>query len=79
MDSRGCLGVLWDHKHGTFDKLYHTSQKFHFKSKKEAIENLWENGQKYYFQPQNCHFFILRRYLELKGDKNEIQFFTGDF
>ena len=40
MDSRSCLGVLWDHKYGTFDKLYHTSQKFHFKSKKEAIENL---------------------------------------
>ena len=79
MDSRGCLGVLWNHNHGTFDKLYHTSQKFHFKSKKEAIENLWENGQKYYFQPQNCHFFILRRYLELKGDINEIQFFPGDF
>ena len=79
MDSRGCLGVLLDHRHGTFDKLYHTSQKFHFKSKKEAIENLLENGQKYYFQPQNCHFFILRRYLELKGDKNEIQFFPGDF
>ena len=79
MDSRVCIGVLWDHKNGTFDKLYHTSQKFHFKSKKEAIENLWENGQKYYFQPQNCHFFILRRYLELKGDKNEIKFFPGDF
>ena len=79
MDSRGCLGVLWDHKYGTFDKLYHTSQKFHFKSKKEAIENLWENGQKYYFQPQKCHFFILRRYLKQKGDKNEIQFFPGDF
>ena len=79
MDSRGCLGAFLDHKHGTFDKLYHISQKFHFKSKKEAIENLWENGQKYYFQPQNCHFFILRCYLELKGDKNEIQFFLGDF
>ena len=79
MDSRGCLGVLWDHKHGTFDKLYHTSQNFHFKSKKEVIENLWENGQKYYFQPQNCYLFILRHYLELKGDKNEIQFFPGDF
>ena len=70
MDSRGCLGVLWDHKHGTFDKLYHTSQKFHFKSKKEAIENLWENGQKYYFQPPNCHFFYSEALFRIKGDKN---------
>ena len=68
----GCLGFFWGHMNGTFDKLYCSSHKFHFKTQKETIENLWENGQKYYFQPQNCHFFILRHYLELKGDKNEI-------
>ena len=31
------------------------------------------------FNPKIAIFFILRRYLELKGDKNEIQFFPGDF
>ena len=41
MNSRGCLGVHWDPKIGTFDKLLQTSQKFQFITESEPIKNLW--------------------------------------
>ena len=75
MDSRVCIGVLWDHKNGTFDKL----KNFTLKLNKRPLNICGKIAKNCYFQPQNCHFFILRHYLELKGDKNEIQFFPGNF
>ena len=37
MDSRGCLGVLCDHKNRTFAKVHQTYQKLNFKAQKRPM------------------------------------------
>ena len=39
-DSWGWLGVLWDHKNGTFNKLYRTSKNLALKLKKRSCFNV---------------------------------------
>ena len=79
MDSRACIGVPWNHKNGTFDKLYHTSQKFYFKAQKEAIEYLWENSQKLLFSTPKLPFFYSEAFLNYKELKMKYSFFPDDF
>ena len=47
--------------------------------KKKPLKICGKMAKNTIFNPKIAIFFILRHYLELKGDKNEIQFFPGDF
>ena len=46
--------------------------------KKKPLKICGKMAKNTIFNPKIANF-ILRHYLELKGDKNEIQFFPGDF